>query len=75
VTSTCNRIPRGYRLLRRGETVRHGDLISYQGSPGWSPAEMSIGKRVWNQHGLFTRKVCSSDLLGFTLVACRRKEK
>jgi hypothetical protein len=54
VTSTkCIKIPRGYRLLRRGETVRKGDSVSYMGRTSWAHAIVTVGSRVWNKDGRF----------------------
>jgi hypothetical protein len=47
-------IPEDYRLLRRGETVRKGDL--FQGTwadplDEWDPVNSTIGRRVWSTKG------------------------
>lgn len=45
--------PHGYRLLRKGITIRKGDLQIAFGKP-WSKVKLAIGSKVgWFPHGIY----------------------
>jgi hypothetical protein len=48
------RIPAGYRLLKRGETVRKWDLAhgDWDEERVWFPVDSTIGRRVWSKKGM-----------------------